>query len=92
MLRAMAYLAETQTQAQKAALESRNRAREKRFNIKRDVPKVAAGSAMGLVDELDYFETEFIKSQPTSGRDWAQALDENLVGQAKTWRDFAIVI
>ena len=84
MLRALAYLADSQTQAQKAALESRNRAREKRFNINRNVPKVAAGSPMGLVDELDYFETEFIKSQPTSGRDWAQALDENLVGQAKT--------
>ena len=71
MLRAMAVLADTQTQAQKAALEYRNRAREKRFNINRNVPKVAAGSPMGLVDELDYFETEFVKSQPTSGRDWA---------------------
>ena len=69
MVKAMTFLAETQTQTQKAALEHRNRAREKRFNIHRAVPKVAAETPMGLVDELDYFETKFYKSQPTSGRD-----------------------
>ena len=91
MMKAITFLATSASQAQKVALEQRTRSREKRFNIQRTVPKVAADSLMGLVDELDYFETGFYKTQPSSATDWAMTLGESLVGNAKTWRDFAIL-
>ena len=65
--------------------------RERRYNIKREQIKIAATGVLELIDEFDSFETEFLKSQPQCGRDWAMMLEESLVGQAKTWRDAEVL-
>ena len=45
--------------------------RERRYGIKRELIKIAAGGVLELIDEFDSFETEFLKAQPQCGRAWA---------------------
>ena len=65
--------------------------REQRFKIRRDIPKISAETGQRLLDEFDEFEEVFVKTDPRRARDWALALEEALVGRAKSTRDFAIL-
>ena len=38
--------------------------REKRFNVGRVIPKIQAETGTQLLDEIDEFETEFVKANP----------------------------
>ena len=57
----------------------------------RTIPKITEESGPVLLDEIDEFEKEFAKTNPKSMRDWAVALDEAVIGKAKTWRDYVIL-
>ena len=87
MAQAIGWLATQQASANQAEIERRSMNRERRFGMKREIPKAAATGVLELVDELGNFETEFLKTTPQGGKDWAHAFDEALAGRAKTWRD-----
>ena len=62
--------------------------REARFKITRTIPKITAQSATTLLEELEAFEEEVIKTEPASAKQWYQALEDALDGPARGWRDF----
>ena len=71
--------------------QKRDGDREQRFKIHRNIPKITADGATGLLDEFDEFETAFTKTNPTGPKDWAMTLDDALEGTAKSWRDYIIL-
>ena len=91
MAQAIGYLANQQAAATQVDVERRTTTWERRYGIKREQVKIAAGGVLELIDEFDSFETEFLKSQPPCGRDWAMMVDESLIGRAKTWRDSEVL-
>ena len=64
------------------------REREERFKITRSIPKITASSAHTVLEELEAFEEEVIKTEPSSAKQWYQALEDALDGPALAWRNF----
>ena len=65
--------------------------REKRFNTGKVIPKITAADAQTTLDEFTAFEEEFVKTSPGNSKAWLAMLNDALVGEAKTWKNFVIV-
>ena len=91
LAQALGYLATQQAATTQVDVERRTMTRERRYGIKRELIKIAAGGVLELIDEFDSFETEFLKTQPQGDRDWAMMFGESLIGRAKTWRDAEVL-
>ena len=65
--------------------------REKRFNLSRTIPKIAAETTGQFLEEIDNFEREYARTTPAGIKDWVLALEDALTGRAKAWRDLVIL-
>ena len=65
--------------------------RDSRFRIQRIIPKVSAENGQKLLEDIMAFEEAFLKTNPSTSKEWALAFDEALVDRAKHWRDFIIL-
>ena len=84
LLRQLARIQEMQQQNdQRRSIKDR----EDRFKITRSIPKINGADARTILEEFEAFEEEVIKTEPTTAKQWYQALEDALDGPARTWRD-----
>ena len=65
--------------------------RDRRFNLNRTIPKIGAETAAKFLEEIEVFEKEYAKTNPSGIKEWCMGLDDALYGRAKNWRDMVIL-
>jgi hypothetical protein len=91
LLALLQTMGDVQRQQTEYLRQRRDGEREARFKINRNIPKITAEGAAGLLDEFDAFETTFARTNLQSAKDWAITLDDALEGKAKSWRDYCVL-